>query len=353
MTVEELYGQMVDTFQRETGLALAGDGDMAVRLYAVAAQLYALYVQADWVGRQCFPQTAQGDYLDKHAQLRGLERRAATAAVGVLSFETDHPPEADLSIPEGTVCMTAAQVRFETTEAGVLKAGQTSAQVRARAVEPGAAGNAAAGTVRAMAVAPVGVSRCTNPEAFSGGLDAEGDESLRERVLETFRRMPNGANAAFYQQEALSFPEVAAATVVARPRGVGTVDVFLATAAGLPDSGLLEQVAAHLEERREIAVDVQVKAPEVRTVDVSVQVAARPGADFDTVRQAVESAVRGWFDGRLLGQSVLRAQLGALIFGVEGVENYALTAPAADVAAAVDELPRLGTLTVAALEGTA
>ena len=226
MTVEELYGQMVDTFQRETGLALAGDGDMAVRLYAVAAQLYALYVQADWVGRQCFPQTAQGDYLDKHAQLRGLERRAATAAVGVLSFETDHPPEADLSIPEGTVCMTAAQVRFETTETGVLKAGQTSAQVRARAVEPGAAGNAAAGTVRAMAVAPVGVSRCTNPEAFSGGLDAEGDESLRERVLETFRRMPNGANAAFYQQEALSFPEVAAATVVARPRGVGTVDVL-------------------------------------------------------------------------------------------------------------------------------
>ncbi len=36
--------------------------------------------------------------------------------------------------------MTAAQVRFETTEAGVLKAGQTSAQVRARAVEPGAGG---------------------------------------------------------------------------------------------------------------------------------------------------------------------------------------------------------------------
>ena len=166
MTVEELYGQMVDTFQRETGLALAGDGDMAVRLYAVAAQLYALYVQADWVGRQCFPQTAQGDYLDKHAQLRGLERRAATAAVGVLSFETDHPPEADLSIPEGTVCMTAAQVRFETTEAGVLKAGQTSAQVRARAVEPGAAGNAAAGR-RVFEPSPIYPPRM--PSIFSVG----------------------------------------------------------------------------------------------------------------------------------------------------------------------------------------
>lgn len=346
MTVEELYGQMVDTFQRETGLALAGDGDMAVRLYAVAAQLYALYVQADWVGRQCFPQTAQGDYLDKHAQLRGLERRAATAAVGVLSFETDHPPEADLSIPEGTVCMTAAQVRFETTEAGVLKAGQTSAQVRARAVEPGAAGNAAAGTVRAMAVAPVGVSRCTNPEAFSGGLDAEGDESLRERVLETFRRMPNGANAAFYEQGALSFEGVAAAVAVPRPRGRGTVDVVVSAPSGTPSAELLAELTDYFEARREIAVDLVVRAPEIRTVDVVVRVAVAPGADPTAVLEAAEQALRSWFNGGRLGQPVLRARLGALLYGVDGVENYAVVTPAADVAAADDVLPVLGTLTV-------
>ena len=349
MTVDEIYGQMVQIFQQETGLTLAGDGDMAVRLYAVAAQIYALYVQGDWVGRQCFPQTAQGEYLDRHAQLRGLERRAAVAAEGVLHFETDTAPEADLTIPEGTVCMTAAQVRFETVEAGTLRAGTTQADVRARALEPGAAGNVAAGTVRAMAVAPVGVSRCTNPAAFSGGVDQEDDEGLRSRVLETFRRMPNGANAAFYQQEALSFPEVAAATVVARPRGVGTVDVYIATAAGLPDSELLEKVAAHLEERREIAVELQVKAPAAKQVDVTVQVAAGEGADGETVLAEVKSAIQSWFDGRLLGQSVLRARLGELVFGVAGVANYAITAPAADVAVDVDELPRLGTLTVTAM----
>ena len=131
MTVDEIYSQMVQTFQTETGLALAGDGDMAVRLYAAAAQLYALYVQADWVARQCFPQTALGDYLDRHAQLRGLERRAAVAAEGVLRFSVPSAPDTDLSIPEGTVCMTAAQVRFETLEAGVLQAGDTSVDVRA------------------------------------------------------------------------------------------------------------------------------------------------------------------------------------------------------------------------------
>ena len=352
-TVEEIYREMMDRFSQETGMEPNGTGEMAVRMYALAAQVYGLYEELAWTCRQCFPQTATGEELEKHGFLRGIARNPARQASGTLRFSVQEAVEEDLEIAQGTVCMTAGLVAFETTQAGVLPAGELSVDLPAQAVEPGPGGNVSAGTVRTMAVAPVGVSRCTNPEAFSGGLDAEGDESLRERVLETFRRMPNGANAAFYQQEALSLPEVAAATVVARPRGVGTVDVFLATAAGLPDSGLLEQVAAHLEERREIAVDVQVKAPEVRTVDVSVQVAARPGADFNTVRQAVESAVRGWFDGRLLGQSVLRAQLGALIFGVEGVENYALTAPAADVAAAVDELPQLGTLTVAALEGTA
>ena len=80
MTVEEIYQQMAAAFEEETGVTLRGDGDMAVRLYAVAAQIYGLYVQAEWVDRQCFPQTAVGEFLDKHAQLRGLTRRAATAS---------------------------------------------------------------------------------------------------------------------------------------------------------------------------------------------------------------------------------------------------------------------------------
>ena len=349
--MEEIYRGMTGVFQQETGLTLAGDGDMAVRLYAVAAQIYALYVQADWVGRQCFPQTAQGELLDKHAQLRGLERRAAVAARGVLRFERDTAAETDLSIPAGTVCLTAGQIRFETEDAAVLQAGATAVEARARALEGGAAGNVAAGTVRAMAVPPVGISRCSNPEAFTGGADRETDEALRERVLETFRRMPNGANAAFYQQGAMSFPEVAAATVIPRPRGVGSVDVVVSTAAGLPDSDLLSRLGEYFQARREIAVDVQVKAPQVKTVNVTVTVTPEDGADKNAVLAAVRAQLQTWFGGKLLGQDILRAKLGALIYAVDGVKNYAITAPAADVAVSSRELPRLGTLKVT--EGTA
>lgn len=350
MSVDEIYGEMVRIFQQETGVTLAGDGDMAVRLYAVAAQIYALYVQADWVNRQCFPQTAEGEYLDRHAQLRGLERRAGTAAEGILRFETDSAPQADLSIPAGTVCMTAGLVRFETTETGVIAAGSTWTEVPAQALEPGAAGNVAAGTVRAMAVAPVGVNRCTNPQGFSGGVDPEGDEELRERVLETFRRMPNGANAAYYEQSAMSFSQVAAAAVVPRPRGVGSVDVVVTTAAGAPDGTLLEALQDYFEQRREIAVDVLVRAPQVKQVSVAVQVQQAGNRDGEEVRQRVEEAVQSWFDGRLLGQNILRAKLGQLIFGVDGVENYRIIAPTQDVAVENDELPVLKELTVTGME---
>ena len=112
---------------------------------------------------------------------------------------------------------------------------------------------------------------------------------------------------------------------------------------------LLEELEDYFEARREIAVDVQVRAPEMETVDVTVQVAAEEGQDAQAVQDAVEAALRGWFDGRRLGQSVLRAALGELVFHVEGVANYALTAPAADVAVEVDVLPRLGTLAVEAM----
>ena len=352
MSVDEIYGEMVRVFQQETGVTLAGDGDMAVRLYAVAAQIYALYVQADWVNRQCFPQTAEGEYLDRHAQLRGLERRAGTAAEGVIRFETDSAPQTDLSIPAGTVCMTAGLVRFHTTAQGSIAAGDTWTEVPAQALEPGTAGNVAAGTIRAMAVAPVGVSRCTNPQGFSGGVDPEGDEALRERVLETFRRMPNGANAAFYEQQAMSFPQVAAAAVVSRPRGVGSVDVVVSTAAGLPDETLLEELQTYFEQRREIAVDVLVRAPQVRQVSVAVQVQQAGNRDGEEVRQRVEEAVQSWFDGRLLGQNILLAQLGGLIYGVDGVENYRITAPAQDVMVDHDVLPRLESLSVTVMEGT-
>lgn len=345
-TIEEIYDEMLAVFRRETGAEASAVSDLSVKLYAVAAEVYALYVQADWLSRQSFPQTAEGAYLERHAALRGLERREAVWAEGVIRFFVDTASSADLSIPAGTVCATAGMVRFETVDDAVLPAGKTWVETTARAVEAGAAGNVPAGSIQAMAVAPVGISRCVNPNAFAGGMDPEKDETLRERVLETFRRMPNGANTAFYEQGALSFEQVAAVTVLPRNRGKGTVDVVVTPQTGLPGAELLGLLTDYFETRREIAVDVQVKAPAIKTVDVTVAITPKEGVKGAEVKTGVEAALRDFFSGKLLSRNVLVAELYQLIFSQDGVANCSISAPAADVAIARGELPQLGMLTV-------
>lgn len=348
-TIEEIYQQLLETFAQRAGFTPEDSCDLSVRLYAAAAQLQALGIQADWVLDQSFPQTAQGIYLDYHAQMRGISRTQGTCAVGTLRFQAPADPASELAIPAGTVCMTQEEVRFQTVADAALEPGSLFVDVPAQALEAGSGGNVVAGAVCVMTACPVGITACTNPEAFSGGSDPEEDESLRTRILESYQRLPNGANAAYYQQVAMSHAGVAAATVVGRARGIGTVDVYIATEAGLPDGELLEAVRQDLQEKREIAVDVQVLVPEAKQVDISLELDAGEG-DFEALRLRVEAALRTFFNGHLLGGAVLLAELGSLVYAVEGVQNYRFTAPAQDLAASDAVLPVLGELTITNME---
>ncbi|MCD8144262.1 MAG: baseplate J/gp47 family protein [Oscillospiraceae bacterium] len=353
MTADEIYAELTAAFQEASGLSGNCSTELSIRFYAVAAQIEALYSQCVWVREQCFPQTAAETYLDYHAALRGLSRREAVRAEGTLRFLVNAAATIDLSISAGTVCMTAGQVAFETTEEAVLTAGDTYIDVPAQAVEPGAAGNVEAGTILSMSTAPVGISACTNPAAFTGGVDEEDDDTLRARVLDAYANMSNGANIAYYYQTAMGFEGVSAVQVLGRHRGIGTVDVIIAGTSGVPEDSLIAEVQACFDEAREIAVDVQVSAPTTTAVNVTVLLQASDNADYDTVAAGVQEALEAFFDGTLLGKSVLLAQLGAVIYAVDGVENYRITAPGADVAASHGVLPVLGTLTLTEWSGDA
>ncbi len=350
-TVEAIYEALRAACEERCGCVIGDSCDMAVRLYAAAAQIQALEVQAEWVARQSFPQTAEGEMLDRHAEMRGITRLGAERAEGVLRFSVSQAATTDLAIPAGSVCLTRSGEAFGTTEEGVLKAGELSVDIPARAVEAGAAGNVATGRIALMSPYPTGIQRCTNPAAFAGGRDSEDDGSLRARVLESFRRLPNGANAAFYEAAALGHSGVAAAKAVGRARGTGTVNVYLTSPAGMPSQALLTEVEADLAERREIAVEVKVLAPAAATVNVAAAVKPEAERSFAEVKTAVEEAVRQHFTGALLGKGVLLAELGSLIYQVEGVANCRLTAPTADLAAAATVLPVLGTVTITEMEG--
>ena len=345
-SAEEIYQEMLAVFTEKTGFSMDGAGDVAVRLYAAAAQIESLYLYSDWALAQSFPQTAQGEYLDLHGAMRGVARKAAEKASGTVRFSVNEARADAVDIPAGTVLMTTGLTRFVTKAGAAIAAGSLSADVPAEAERAGASGNAAAGTVTLMAAIPPGVSACTNPEAFTGGADAETDEDYRARVLASFSYLPNGANSAFYETRALSHAGVAAAAVTPRVGGIGTVGVTIASNSGVPDAALLEEVRADLAAAREIAVDVTVSAPSTVTVALRATLKPAAGVSFEAAKAAAEAAVRGYFTGARLGKPVYRAVLGELIYGTGLVENYTIKAPAADVKLARTQLPVLGTLTL-------
>ena len=276
-----------------------------------------------------------GEELEKHGFLRGIARNPARQASGTLRFSVQEAVEEDLEIAQGTVCMTAGLVAFETTQAGVLPAGELSVDLPAQAVEPGPGGNVSAGT-----------AACTNPVPFTGGREEEGDEELRARILATYQQLPNGTNGAYYAQEALAVEGVTAVRVLPKNRGMGTVDVIIAGVEGLPGEELLRQVQERLEQKREIAVDVAVLAPEPVAVRLILSVKPKPGLLPGPVIARVQEAMETWFDGSMLGRDLLLAQIGQRIYQVEGVDNYRIEGPANDVVVAENQLPVLESVSV-------
>ncbi len=342
----EIYAEMKEELERRTGVSLSDGGDMSLRLYAVAAELSSLWAQVEWTKNQSFPQTASGGILDLHAYARGLKRTSCVAATGSIRFETNEKRNDDITVTAGTVCLNAAGAEFVTTADAIIKAGELFCIAPAAAKTAGKAGNVPANSVIFMSLAPVGIVKCYNPAAFSGGSDTESDEALRTRVLASYASLPNGSNKAYYESEALNTDGVAAVRVLPKSRGLGTVDVIISSSTGIPSAALVAAVKNRLEKQREICVDVAVSAPAPVTVPISVAVSVEDGYIFDTVSANVRTALGQYFNGKLLGKDILRAKLGYVIFGVKGVKNYSISLPAADVSIADNELPVAGTITV-------
>lgn len=336
---QAILEELLAAYEALSGARPDDASDAGIRLRVLAGQLFGLHARIGWLERQVFPDTAVGEQLDKLAALWGLARKAASYAEGQLCFsrpEAEELPE--LELPAGVLCAAPGTQgrQFSTLERAVMPAGQTSVCVRARALEPGASSNVAAGTVTLPVNPPQGVTAVTNPQPFDGGADIESDERLRGRLWDALGRMPNGANAETYREKALSYETVLEASVLPRARGAGTVDVVILTAAETPDAALLTRMQADFSREREIGTDVQVRAAVRTRMDLSARVLVEYGYDPAQVTARCEDALRGFLTALPLGSPLLAARIGEALFHVEGVANYALTSPTADTLLSAD-----------------
>lgn len=349
MTHDQLYKTMEADYRARTGVCPDAASDIAIRFHVLADALEALYRQLDGARENFFPQTASGDALDRHAEMRGLSRKGAVCARGELLFSRADGAQGDISIPADTPCADTSGVIYLTDSPARILSGEASVLVPARAKTPGAGANSAPGRITAMMQAIAGIAAVTNPGAFTGGAPPETDDALRARIRRFDKAPPCGANAAFYRAAAENFPGISSAATVA---GNAPHEVLVVVAQD-GESDVPQSVCAALQtalaEQRAPCTTVQVLSAQAVPTDVSVLLKPADGCSFEQAQQRAESAIRQMLDQRAVGQRLSFGDLAALLLGTGCIENFRISAPAQDLSPATNQVLRAGTVRAARL----
>lgn len=223
------------------------DADMASRLPGTEAQLrrsnvgalarihagavHGLYGFLDYLSRQVLPDTAEVDWLERHASIYNITRKAAVSASGKVRFTGT----TGTALAKGIKMQTARQQVFVTTAQVALKAGQADVPIEAETA--GKAGNIKADTDLTLVTPIAGVQSKAVALApgIQGGTEQETDDSLRRRLLARIQAPPHGGNRADYVAWAQAMAGVGRAWVYPEELGLGTVSVrFVKTDGAIP-----------------------------------------------------------------------------------------------------------------------
>lgn len=333
---------MEEEYRSLSGNEPADASDIGIRLKVLAGEVFALYASVEWLKDQIYPQTASGEYLERHCGQRGIVRLGAVKAAGRLTFARETTPDFDIIIPKGTVCASDAGFEYVTTESCRITTYQKSAEAAAEAYEGGRDYNCGAGVITTMVTAVQGVESVGNLNVFTGGADSEGDERLRERLIESYGLLPDGANREYYKRLALKHSGVTSAGVA--PAVNGTVAVYLWGGGAPPSQQVINEVGEAIGNKRELNVKVTAAAAQPRSCDATIHVKPKPGISFEDVKILVAKAAEDYFAGRQVGDPVLKAGFGRYIMERCPIENYSISNVAFDYAGEPSKIPVLGNL---------
>lgn len=325
---------------------LGPDSDWFIRASAVASVVEGCYQHQAWMVRQIFPDTADKEYLVLHARTRGLTRKPANSASGPATFAGQSGTRSDAGL-----VFKRDNLTWTTLGEVVIGAnGQGTAQ--AVSSLSGLAGNTGA-TTATLTTTPAGFDSAVTVGVMTGGTEEESDAELLARLLDIIRRPPAGGNKYDYRRWAMEVPGVTAAYVYPLRRGLGTVDIVITSAGGLPSQDVITRTTAHINDVRPVtAKDILVLGPTNKSFDVHVKVSL-DGITLADAKTAITAALQDEDKRREPGVAFIRSQASMLISLITGITDVDITTPATNISAVTDttkiEWLRLGAVTVESL----
>lgn len=324
------------------------------------------YGYLDWIAKMAVPWTAEDEFLEAWAGLKGVIRKPTTQAGGNATF----PGVTGKVLPGGTPLIRGDGQTY-TTNADATVDGTGFVTVAATAVaDPaglvGAVGNCAAGVVLTLGSAVSGIqSGGVAATAFTGGADVEQDDSLRTRMFAAFQKPPQGGSMDDYVGWALAVPGVTRAWCKPRGFGDGTVVVYTmfdqanAGSGGFPQgtngTATGEDRAAHATGDQLTVANAIFPLQPVTALVYSCAATAFPvnftitgltSASLVT-RALIAAAIDSVFylEGTATGGTVALSLIESAIAAISGTKGFVITVPAGNIATALGYLPVRGTVT--------
>ncbi|PDT05695.1 Baseplate J family protein [Rhizobium chutanense] len=245
-----------------------------------------------WWGRQYFPDTAEDEFIFRHAGIWGVDQRSAIKAVGSILVEG----LAGTALPSGLQFSASNAVIYETTAVAAIGVGGT-VTVPAAAVAAGTAGNLESGVQLTVVTPFPEISKATVAAAFVGGADEQTPAELQAAYLQRIREPPHGGAAPDYPTWVSKVASVKAVGVIEGWIGRGSVGVVVLMknddgTARVPSSAEIEVIQDYLggvgsqTGTRPVTARVIVVAGVLRTLTTTVRL--RP--DTVATRAAVTDA---------------------------------------------------------------
>lgn len=298
---------------------------------AIASQVSDLDAHLAYIARMMMPDTAEGDYADRWANIwLPNGRKSASFSAGQVTVTGD----IGAAIPTGST-LSASFVDSDgnpitlvlaVTEGVTLAA--TSQDVKVESLVAGAFGNLDAGTGLTFddGLAGIDAAALVASGGLVGGADIEPDAELVPRYIDVVQQPPHGGRANDYVQWA---KEVAGVTRAwgAQEMGVGTytvrfmLDTVRADADGIPTAGDITLVADYLAKVRPTTVaELFVEAPTAQPLNITVT-----GLSPDTpeVREAIDTELAAMLLARSApGQTIYGSWISEAISLATGEDHH-------------------------------
>lgn len=279
-----------------------------------------------------FPEWSYGEFLDGHAQVRGMTRRAATAATGTLTI-TGTP---ETVIPAGSLFSTASvndepSVDYQTLEEIVIPA-EGVIEVEIECTQIGIIGNTTVNTIVFVGNNISGVTSVTNSDEVAGGTEEETDESLIERIVEYDRTQGDSfvGNISDYKRWALSVNGVGSAVVIPAEDTSGLVTIIVTDSNGSPATEqLCEEVYNYIMRpddpgvrKAPVNAYLSVEAPETIDIAVIATVELEDGYTIESVIEAFQTGLTAYLPEALEDNEVKYTRVHAVLSATAGVNDF-------------------------------